>query len=86
MEMFIIKLVFTSALIGGITWLLAGYQGLSWTAVVVLVVAIIYHFITTQTVLGRHIYAVGGKKRPDTTSAGSWTENWFARLTRFSPH
>ena len=60
MEMFIIKLMFTSSLIGGITWLLAGYQGLSWTAVVVLVVAIIYHFITTQTVLGRHIYAVGG--------------------------
>lgn len=60
MEMFIIKLVFVSALIGGVTWLLAGYQGLSWTAVVVLVVTIIYHFITTQTVLGRHIYAVGG--------------------------
>ncbi len=60
MEMFIIKLIFTSALIGGITWLLAGYQGLSWTAVVVLIVVIIYHFITTQTVLGRHIYAVGG--------------------------
>jgi putative multiple sugar transport system permease protein len=59
-EMFIIKLVFMSALIGGITWLLAGYQGLSWTAVVVLIVTIIYHFITTQTVLGRHIYAVGG--------------------------
>jgi putative multiple sugar transport system permease protein len=60
MEMFIIKLVFISALIGGVTWLIAGYQGLSWTAVVVLVVVIIYHFITTQTVLGRHIYAVGG--------------------------
>jgi putative multiple sugar transport system permease protein len=60
MEMFVIKLVFVSALIGSITWLLAGYQGLSWTAVVVLVVAAIYHFITTQTVLGRHIYAVGG--------------------------
>jgi putative multiple sugar transport system permease protein len=59
-EMFAIKLVFMSALIGGVTWLLAGYQGLSWTAVVVLVVVIIYHFITTQTVLGRHIYAVGG--------------------------
>ncbi len=60
MDMFIIKLVFMSALIGSITWLLAGYQGLSWTAVVVLVVAAIYHFITTQTILGRHIYAVGG--------------------------
>ncbi len=60
MEMFVIKLLFISALIGGITWLLAGYQGLSWTAVVVLIVVVIYHFITTQTVLGRHIYAVGG--------------------------
>lgn len=59
-EMFAIKLVFMSILIGGVTWLLAGYQGLSWTAVVVLVVVVIYHFITTQTVLGRHIYAVGG--------------------------
>jgi putative multiple sugar transport system permease protein len=59
-DMFIIKLVFMASLVGGITWLLAGYQGLSWTAVVVLVVVVIYHFITTQTVLGRHIYAVGG--------------------------
>ncbi len=59
-EMFILKLVFVSALIGGIAWILAGYQGLSWTAVVVLVVVIVYYFITTKTVLGRHIYAVGG--------------------------
>lgn len=58
--MFILKLVFISALIGGIAWILAGYRGLSWTAVVVLIVVIIYDFITTKTVLGRHIYAVGG--------------------------
>jgi len=58
--MFILKLLFISALIGGIAWILAGYQGLSWTAVVVLIVVIIYDFITTKTVLGRHIYAVGG--------------------------
>jgi putative multiple sugar transport system permease protein len=57
---FILKLLFISALIGGIAWILAGYQGLSWTAVVVLIVVIIYDFITTKTVLGRHIYAVGG--------------------------
>jgi len=59
-EMFILRLVLISALIGGIAWILAGYQGLSWTAVVVLIVAIFYNFITTKTVLGRHIYAVGG--------------------------
>ncbi len=58
--MFIIKVLFVSALIGGIAWILAGYQGLSWTAVVILLVAIIYDFITRRTVLGRHIYAVGG--------------------------
>ncbi len=60
MDVFIIKLVFMSALVGGITWVLAGYNGLSWTVVIMLIVVAIYHFITTQTVLGRHIYAVGG--------------------------
>lgn len=59
-DMFVLKLVFTSALIGGITWVLAGYQGLSWTAVIVLVVVGIYDFIASKTVLGRHIYAIGG--------------------------
>jgi putative multiple sugar transport system permease protein len=59
-EMFILKLIFVSALIGGIAWILAGYQGLSWTAVVVLVVVIVYDFVSSKTVLGRHIYAVGG--------------------------
>ncbi len=57
---FTLKLVFISALIGGVTWLLAGYQGLSWTAVVVLIVVGVYDFVASKTVLGRHIYAVGG--------------------------
>ena len=60
MNMFILQLIFVSVLIGSITWVLAGYNGLSWTVVIVLLVVGIYHFITTQTVLGRHIYAMGG--------------------------
>jgi putative multiple sugar transport system permease protein len=59
-EMFVLKLLLISTLIGGISWILAGYRGLSWTAVVVLIVVLLYDFITTKTVLGRHIYAVGG--------------------------
>lgn len=59
-EMFILKLVFISLLLGGIFWILAGYKGLSWTAAIVILVLLIYDFITTRTVLGRHIYAVGG--------------------------
>lgn len=60
MNMFILQLLFISLIIIGVTWVLAGYNGLSWTFVIVLIVVGIYHFITTQTVLGRHIYATGG--------------------------
>lgn len=59
-DLFTLQLVFVSVLIGAISWVLAGYNGLSWTVVIVLIVMALYHFITTQTVLGRHIYAVGG--------------------------
>lgn len=59
-DMFILEMVFIAIIIGGITWILAGYRGLSWTAVIVLVVVLIYNFVTNRTVLGRHIYAVGG--------------------------
>ena len=60
MDMFIMKIAFVSALIGYLTWVLAGYRGLSWTLVVVLVVVAVYDFVSSRTVLGRHIYAVGG--------------------------
>jgi len=60
LDMFIAQLVIMSSLIGGIMWILAGYQGLSWTAVVVLIVALSYDFSMWRTTLGRHIYAVGG--------------------------
>ncbi len=56
---FIFKLVFVSAIIAYVTWILAGYNGFSWTVVIMLLVVVVYHFLTTKTVLGRHIYAVG---------------------------
>jgi putative multiple sugar transport system permease protein len=59
-DMFLLKMVFISALVGLITWVIAGYKGLSWTVVIVLIVVGVYDFISTKTVLGRHIYAVGG--------------------------
>lgn len=58
-EIFIVKLVLVSAIIAYITWILAGYNGFSWTVVIMLLVVVVYHFLTTKTVLGRHIYAVG---------------------------
>jgi len=57
--MFVSKLVIISAIIAYITWILAGYNGFSWTMIIMLAVVIVYHFFTTKTVTGRHIYAVG---------------------------
>jgi putative multiple sugar transport system permease protein len=59
-SIFTVQLIFVSLLIGGMTWILAGFNGFSWTVVVMLLVVGIYHFITNRTILGRHIYAVGG--------------------------
>lgn len=59
-HLYILKLIILSTVIGVITWVLAGYQGLSWAAVILLAVVLFYAFITTRTVVGRHIYAVGG--------------------------
>ena len=59
-DLFAIQLVLLSVVIGLITWVLSGYNGMSWTVVIVLAVVGIYHFVTTRTVLGRHIYAIGG--------------------------
>jgi putative multiple sugar transport system permease protein len=56
---FTLKLILVSAIIAYITWILAGYNGFSWTVVIMLLVVVVYHFLTTKTVLGRHIYAVG---------------------------
>lgn len=58
--LFAAKLVFISLVLGLITWILAGYNGMSWTIVIMLAVVLIYDFITRRTVIGRHIYAVGG--------------------------
>jgi putative multiple sugar transport system permease protein len=60
MNLFILKLAFVLAVIAGITWVLAGYQGLSWAAVVLLIVVLSYSYLASRTVIGRHIYAVGG--------------------------
>jgi putative multiple sugar transport system permease protein len=59
-DVFILKNIFVTVLLGVVTWILAGYNGMSWTLVIVLLVVAFYNFLTTKTVIGRHIYAVGG--------------------------
>ena len=59
-ELFITKLIIMSTLIFFITWTLARFRGISYLLLITAVIVVIYHIFTTQTVLGRRIYAVGG--------------------------
>ncbi len=59
-NLFVLQLILISAIIGYISWVLSGYNGISWSLVIVLLVVAIFQFIMTKTPLGRHIYAVGG--------------------------
>jgi len=60
MPLFILELIIVSAVIGYISWVLSGYNGISWSLVIVFLVVAVFQFVTTKTPLGRHIYAVGG--------------------------
>jgi putative multiple sugar transport system permease protein len=57
---FLGKLIFISAVIICIVWVLAGYNGIPWTAVIVGIVLFIYNFMLNKTRLGRYIYGIGG--------------------------
>jgi putative multiple sugar transport system permease protein len=58
--LFLLKMLFIAAVITYITIILAGYNGLSWTFVIMMLVVIAYDFMARKTILGRHIFAVGG--------------------------
>jgi len=74
MDLFVLKQCFLSALLAAITWVLAGSNGISWTLVVVLAVVTLYDYITTQTPIGRYVYAVGGNPEAAAVSGISVTK------------
>ena len=54
------KIVVVGAVIGLFGMLLASYKGIPVVGLILFGLVLIYTFITQRTVLGRHIYAVGG--------------------------
>jgi putative multiple sugar transport system permease protein len=62
LPVFIFMLVFFAAAIISLAVVLAKYQGLSWTIVIVSIVVFIYNFMMNKTRLGRYIYGIGGNR------------------------
>ena len=59
----IVKLVIISVVILWVSWKLAAYKGIPTGLLWVLLVVLVYGYITTKTRIGRYLYAVGGNEK-----------------------
>lgn len=57
------KLIFVGVAINWFMYLLASYKGIPNVLILLFVLIVVYTFITTKTVVGRHIYALGGSEK-----------------------
>jgi putative multiple sugar transport system permease protein len=60
---FVIKNAVITAAIMGLCYLMASYKGLPNVLVLVFVLIVFYSFMTSQMVIGRRIYAMGGNEK-----------------------
>jgi putative multiple sugar transport system permease protein len=60
---FVAKNALITAAIMGLCYLMASYKGLPNVLIVLMILIVIYTFITNRTVLGRRIYAMGGNEK-----------------------
>lgn len=57
------KVIVLCAVIMFVTWKLAQHKGIPTSLVWVLIVVLVYGYITSKTTIGRHFYAVGGNEK-----------------------
>ncbi|MEH7085373.1 multiple monosaccharide ABC transporter permease [Neobacillus drentensis] len=60
---FILKIIALVALINVFVYVLATYEGIPNILVILALLILAYQFITTKTIAGRHIYAIGGNEK-----------------------
>ena len=74
---FVLKNVLISGAILGLCYLMASYKGLPNVLIVLMVLVVLYTFLTTQTVIGRRIYALGGNEKAAKLSGVNTTRLLF---------
>lgn len=68
MVLFILKIVAIGAVVMAFAWQLAHNRGLPIVLIILGVLIMIYTVVTTRTVFGRHVYAIGGNLTAATLS------------------
>jgi putative multiple sugar transport system permease protein len=59
----VVKLAIMAALILYITWKLSNFKGIPTVVIWILLVLLVYNYITKKTAIGRYLYAVGGNRK-----------------------
>lgn len=57
------KVVIILVALNGFGMLLGAHAGIPMVLILIAILAIIYHFVSTKTIIGRHIYAYGGNAK-----------------------
>ncbi|MGO4369334.1 multiple monosaccharide ABC transporter permease [Paenibacillus sp. YIM B09110] len=61
--LFVLKLVAIVAIINVFTYVLAAYEGIPNILIILFILVVVYTFVMNKTVMGRHIYALGGNEK-----------------------
>lgn len=74
---YIVKMVLITAVIIAVTVQLARYKGIPTVLVIVMLVIIVYSYITQNTTTGRYFYAVGGNEKATKLSGINTNKTFF---------
>ena len=61
--MMLVRCVVIAAALIWLFWMLSNYRGIPTVFLTLAIVLLVYSFITSKTVMGRHIYAIGGNEK-----------------------
>ena len=75
--LFVVKNAIITGAVMGLCWLMASYKGLPNVLVLMMVLIVIYTFVTNRTVIGRRIYALGGNEKAAKLSGVNTTRLLF---------
>ncbi|GHU70126.1 ABC transporter permease [Clostridia bacterium] len=80
----LIRTLIVCAAVIALFYLLAGYRGIPTVLITLGIILLFYSFLTTNTVMGRHLYALGGNEKAARLSGVNTRRMMFLAYTNMS--